>query len=195
MIEKQALKGFESHDYRPFVREKTEKLLLECLKKSKPKRILEIGTFLGYSALLMHENCPEAEIVSVEKDRQNFEDATENLKSTSIKLINDDAMNFLQNYRGEKFDFIFLDGPKGQYFKYFPLLKDILAEKGTLFSDDIFYYGLVEQQGKIDHKHRSIVNNLRRYIELLSNDSDFETTFFHIDDGVGVSIKKIASKI
>ena len=69
-------------------------------------------------------------------------------------------------------------------------MKNLLSKGGVLFVDDIMYYGLVKSQEKIIHKHRSIVNNLRKFLEMLENDQDFETQIYEIEDGYSVSIKK-----
>ncbi len=183
--------GVESRDYCPFIREKTEELLINLLKENAPKSILEIGTFLGYSASLMAEVCPQSSITTLEKNETNFIDANKNLQGVSnVEIINIDAMEFLQNNSEKKYDFIFLDGPKGQYYKYLPYLKQMLNKQGVLFVDDILYYGLVSSEEKIVHKHRSLVNNLRKFIDLIKTDSDLETNIYDFDDGVAI-IKKI----
>lgn len=182
--------GVESREYCPFIREKSEDLLVKLLKEVKPKKILEIGTFLGYSASIMAEACPEAEIVTLEKSEINFSDAQKNLQGYSnIKSLCCDALDYLQNNQNVLFDFVFLDGPKGQYYKYLPLLKKMLNVGGVLFADDILFYGLVASNEKIEHKHRSLVNNLRKFIENLKSDTDFETQIFDFDDGVGIAKK------
>lgn len=183
--------GAKNRDYCPFVREKTEELLIETLKSLNPTKILEIGTFLGYSASVMAEICPRAQILSVEKNENNFLDAQQNLKDYSnIKLFNCDALEFLENNRSLKFDFVFLDGPKGQYVKYLPFLKDMLSYNGVLFADDVLFYGLVNSNEKIEHKHRALVNNLRKFLEELQNDDNFDTMIYDFDDGVSISKKK-----
>ena len=192
MIEKEKLIGFDLHDYRPMIREKSAEILIELIKKHQPKNILEIGTFLGYSAGLMLENC-DAFVTTIEKDKQNAQNAKANLENAGFaerfEVLNMDAMQFLQQ-NTQVFDFIFLDGPKGQYIKFLPYLKKFLRVGGVLIADDILFYGLVSQGGWVEHKHRTIVNNLRRFLNLLKNDPDFETTIFEIEDGIGVSIKK-----
>lgn len=191
MKQKSDFIGASSRDYCPFVREKTEQLLTQTLLKLKPKTILEIGTFLGYSAFVMAQVCPNAKIISVEKNEQNFLDAQKNLQDLSnVEVINADAFEFLQKNTNLKVDFVFLDGPKGQYVKYFPYLKNMLNVGGILFADDILFYGLVSSGEKIEHKHRALVNNLRKFLDELKKDEDFETDIYDFDDGVSVSKKK-----
>ena len=193
MIKKEELVGLDRFEYAPMIREKTAQMLVKLLKEYQPKKVLEIGTFLGYSAGLILETCQMATLVTVEKDEQKVADARKNLSQfgTRCEVVCADAIDFLQqNNQGEKYDFVFLDGAKGQYVKYLPLLKNLLSKGGVLFVDDIMYYGLVKSQEKIIHKHRSIVNNLRKFLEMLENDQDFETQIYEIEDGYSVSVKK-----
>ena len=194
MIKKEDFVGFSKHEYCPTIREKTKELLLETIKSSKPKILLEIGTFLGYSTSVMLEADKELKIISLEKDAQNAKDAKENLKKLGFEnraeVVCCDAIDYLLAHQEERFDFVFLDGPKGQYFKYFPYIKKMLNDGGVLFADDILYYGLVNSQEKIIHKHRSIVNNLRKFIGQIKTDEDFKTQIFDFEDGASISIKK-----
>lgn len=194
MIEKESLVGFDKHDYAPMLREESAKLLVKILKGKKPQNILEIGTFLGYSAALILQTCPNAHLTTIEKSQENACDAMENLKNlglaTRCSVVCCDAMDFLQQTKNENYDLIFLDGPKGQYNKYLPYLKEMLKSGGVLIADDILFYGYVKSQEKIEHKHRSIVNNLRKFLNEITTDRDFDTQIFEIEDGVSVSIKK-----
>lgn len=189
-MEKSSLFGVQEFEYRPFIREKTERLLIELLKLHKPKKILEIGTFLGYSAGVILENC-DADVVTIEKDTQKVEFARKNLEKFGqrVRVLNMDALEFLEKNKCE-FDFVFLDGAKGQYVKYLPYLESCLTKNGVLFVDDVLFYGLVNSAEKVSHKHRSIVNNLRLFLSKLENNPNFETQIFDFDDGVCVCEKK-----
>lgn len=193
MKKKEEFFGYENHDYNPIIRPQSQDLLVSLLKENKPKQILEIGTFIGYSCALMLETCPDASVTTIEKDKQNYEYAIKNLEDLGFmgryKAINCDAMDFLIRDKNSKFDLIFLDGPKGQYYKYLPYLKEMLCKGGILVVDDVMFYGLVQSDGKIAHKHRSIVNNLRKFLDMLKNDTDFDTQIFEFEDGVSVSQK------
>ena len=193
MKKKEEFFGYENHDYNPIIRPQSQDLLVSLLKENKPKQILEIGTFIGYSCALMLETCPDASVTTIEKDKQNYEYAIKNLEDLGFmgryKAINCDAMDFLIRDKNSKFDLIFLDGPKGQYYKYLPYLKEMLCKGGILVVDDVMFYGLVQSDGKIAHKHRSIVNNLRKFLDMLKNDADFDTQIFEFEDGVSVSRK------
>ena len=178
--------------YIPIIRDNTAQALIKVCKEKNPKRILEIGTAIGYSGLLMLQNC-QAFLYTIEKDEQRLAEAEKNFKlfgqEARVKLILDDALIALEKLcnDNEKFDLIFLDGAKGQYIKYYPLIKKLLNHDGILFTDNIYMHGMVKSEEKIAHKHRSMVVNLRKYIELLKNDKDFTTNFYDIDDGYSIS--------
>ena len=178
--------------YIPIIRDNTAQALINVCKEKNPKKILEIGTAIGYSGLLMLQNC-QSFLYTIEKDEQRLAEAEKNFKlfgqEARVKLILDDALIALEKLckDNEKFDLIFLDGAKGQYIKYYPLIKKLLNRDGILFTDNIYMHGMVKSEGKIAHKHRSMVVNLRKYIELLKNDKDFTTNFYDIDDGYSIS--------
>lgn len=195
MKSKEDFVGFDKHEYAPIVRSESMKLLLNLLKENNPKNILEIGTFIGYSASAMLEACSDCFVSTLEINEKNVVDARENLLKLGFKnrfeVVHCDAIDYLQKFHDQKqFDLIFLDGPKGQYFKYFPYLKEMLKSGGILVADDILFYGMVRSTDKIDHKHRALVNNLRKFLDLLAEDKDFETTIYEFDNGMSVSVKK-----
>ncbi|MDE6583087.1 MAG: O-methyltransferase, partial [Clostridia bacterium] len=194
MLNKEDFAGFATHEYRPIIRSESMKVLQQLVVERKPKNILEIGTFIGYSASVMLDANKDAFVVTLEKDKQNSVDAVKNLTEQGFagrfEVINCDAYDFLQSENDRQFDLIFLDGPKGQYYKYLPYLKKMLKSGGVLVADDVLFYGLVMSKEKIEHKHRSLVNNLRKFLSMLESDEDFETTIHQFDNGVSVSIKK-----
>lgn len=195
MKNKEEFFGYAEHSYNPIIRPKSQDLLVSMLRKYKPKNVLEIGTFIGYSSAVILEECPDAFVTTIEKDDQNFEFACKNIDvlgfADRCRLVHCDAIEFLEKeHDALKFEFVFLDGAKGQYVKYLPYLKQMLTSGGVLVVDDVMFYGLVQSDGKIAHKHRSIVNNLRKFLDILTNDTDFDTQIFNFEDGVSVSIKK-----
>lgn len=191
MIEK--LKKFAKENFVPIVRPKTSELLIEMVKKCNPKSILEIGTAIGYSGILMLNNT-NANLVTIEKDenmaklaKQNFEQAG---LSKRVTLIHQDAMEYI-NSETKKYDFIFLDGPKGQYVKYYPILLKLLNAGGTIFADNVLFQGLVLSNELPPKKNRTIVVNLRKFIDIVQKDARVESNLLQLEDGVLI-IKKIA---
>lgn len=200
-MKKEELFGYEKFEYLPMIRPQTERLLVELIKQHKPKKLLEIGTFLGYSCGVFLETDPNLTVTTLEKEPTNAEYASKNLEKfgTRAKVVCCDAFDFLQNAVKENelakektvYDFIFLDGPKGQYAKYFPLLRSLLSRGGVLVADDIHFHGLVGGDGQVKHKHRSIVQHMRDFLDTIQKDKDFETQIYDFEDGVSVSVKKL----
>lgn len=181
------IRKFAKENYIPIVRPQTCKLLIEKIKEIKPKSILEIGTAIGYSGILMLQNC-EAHLTTLEKDEKMKQLAQENFKKENllerVDLIFGDAFDYIQKST-QKFDFIFLDGPKGQYAKYLTYLLHLLNNDGLMFCDNVLFEGLVQDENAvIDKKHRTIVNNLRLFLKMVQENNDIESEIINIEDGV-----------
>lgn len=190
MIEEIKKKAIENHV--PIVRDKTIKKIIELLKVSQTKEILEIGTAVGYSGIVMLSNSL-ANLTTIEKNHERFIEAKNNFTNYNLldraTLIEGDALEELERLvkDNKKFDFIFLDGPKGQYIKYYPLIKSLLNNKGILFADNILMNGLIEDSSRVNHKNRTMVRNMKSFLNQLKEDKDFSTTFYNIDDGFAIS--------
>ncbi len=178
-------------EYVPIVRDETAKALVSALKISKAKSILEIGGATGYSAILMSDAMnDDCEIISLEKDEDRLKKAKQNVSSVgkdNIKFILCDAIEYLKECK-EKFDFIFLDGPKGQYKNYLPHINEILNEGGVLFSDNVNFKGYVlNTEVEPIRKYRSLVNSLREFLKMLDSDENYETKVYDEEDGYSIS--------
>ena len=190
IIEEIKKKALENHV--PIVRDNTILKIIEILKDNNYKNILEIGTAVGYSGIIMLANS-SAFLTTIEKNESRCNEAKENFKACNldsrVNLIEGDALEELEKLfqNKEKFDFIFLDGPKGQYIKYLPLLKGLLNSNGILFADNILMSGLLEDESKVNHKNRTMVRNMKSFLQTLQNDNDFTTEFYKIDDGYTIS--------
>lgn len=186
------LKTWSKSNYIPIVRDKTVEKICEIIKEENCCKILEIGTAVGYSGILMLQSNPNAHLTTIEKDGERFNQAQKNFLdfdlSNRVSLILNDAKTTLERLEkcGDKFDFIFLDGPKGQYIKYLPILKKLLKINGILFADNILLGGLIKQS-QVSHKNRTMATNMKKFIEEITQDSDFETSIYEIDDGFSIS--------
>lgn len=194
-MNKQELKDFARKNWVPILRDKSADFLCKVIKDQQPKEILEIGTCLGYSGTLMLENS-SAFLTTIEKDKKKCEQAVENFKQAGleerVKVICDDAGEEIKKLEteGNKYDFIFLDGPKGQYLFYLPYLKKMLNKGGILMADDIYYHGWVKGNDYPKHKHRTIILRLREFIEKITTDEDFDTILLDLEDGISLSCLK-----
>ena len=190
-IKKEAKESFV-----PIVRDNTLKAMLDLIKNIQPKKILEIGTAVGYSALNMLACC-NAQVTTIEKDDNRAKQAEENFQQANvterITLIHDDAITTLSQLceNEEKFDFIFLDGPKGQYVKYLPYLLNLLYVEGYIFADNVGLLGLVADSNKVSHKNRTMVRNMQSFLEKATSDLTLKTKIYNIDDGYAI-IKKLS---
>lgn len=191
-MKRQQIKDLSQQKWVPILREESADFLCNLVELVQPKSILEIGTCLGYSGTLMLEYAKDAQLITVEIDQDNFAEAKQTFIDENVAdratLINDDAANVIAKLHGEnkKFDFIFLDGPKGQYFKYLPYLKEMLNFGGFLIADDVLFHGYVKQNYS-GHKHRTIVNSLKSYLSDLDSDPNFRHELLEIEDGLSVA--------
>jgi|SRR5690625_3691312 len=171
--------------------------VMQLIRLSQPKKILEIGTAIGYSALRMHEASPYTEIISIEKNRQMYEMAIENISKVSnqdqIDVIYGDAEIELtkQSLLDQSFDFIFIDAAKGKYKQFFELAQPLIANKGVIVCDNVLFRGYVVDESKTEHKRfHKLATKLREFNSWLSNHTDYHTSIVPIGDGISISIKK-----
>lgn len=179
----------------PIIRKEMGNLLKVLLALKMPHNILEVGTAVGYSSILMSENMPEdCHITTIENydkripvARQNFKRAG---KEDRITLIEGDALEVLQNLDGS-FDFIFMDAAKGQYINYYPHVYRLLSDGGLLISDNVLQEGeIVQSKYGVTRRNRTIHERMREYIYLLTHTDDLITSVVPIGDGITLSVKK-----
>ena len=175
----------------PVADDETLNYLLVTLKALRPRRILEIGTAVGLSAAAMLYACPEATVTTMELDEERYMEAKQNFKDLGVESrvtsYLGDAFEILTMMNGE-FDFVFLDGPKAQYEKYLYDIKRLLKKGGVLFSDDVLLYGWVSGEEETPQKRRSIVEKIRGYLDVLTNDKSFMTSVLNVGEGVAISV-------
>lgn len=180
--------------YAPIVQKSTEQLIVTLLKLIKPKRVLEVGTAVGYSAILMADNLPDdSTIVTIERYKKHADIAVDNVFASGyekkIKVIEGEAAEVLHWLDGS-FDFIFLDAAKGQYIEFLPDILRLLKSGGVLLSDNILYHGMVEDEEKVERRKITIVKRLHMYLEEIMNNEVLTTSIIPIGDGVALSVKK-----
>lgn len=187
----EALEQSARERYVPVIRKETAALLNTLIAVKRPARILEVGTAIGYSTLLMCRIMPEScRIVTIENDperaleaRKHFEEAEE----TRITLIEGDAGEVLKDLEGG-FDFIFMDAAKGQYANWLPLVLRLLSEGGVLISDNVLQDGeITESRFAVERRNRTIHSRMREYLYQLKHTEGMETAIVPIGDGVAIS--------
>jgi len=163
--------------------------LTNYIKDNEVKRVLEIGTAIGYSAIKMALVDKNIHITTIERDEERYKEALKNIKmfnlENRIDVIFDDAFNVELD---EKFDLIFIDAAKSQSIKFFEKFKINLDESGTIVTDNINFHGLTQAEYIKNRNTRQMIRKIREYIDFLKNNQEF-TTYF-VDDGDGISISK-----
>lgn len=180
--------------YVPIIRKETASLLKTLIAIKQPKKILEVGTAIGYSAIIMSEHMPEGcTITTIEKYEKRIPIARENFKKAGkdgvITLIEGDAQEVLEGLTGT-FDFIFMDAAKGQYGSFFPEVMRLLAPGGILVSDNVLQDGdIIESRYAVTRRNRTIHTRMREYLYELKHNEELQTSIITIGDGVALSVK------
>ena len=178
----------------PIIRQETGCLLKVLLRMNRPQRILEIGTAVGYSAILMSECLePGATITTVEKYEKRIPIARENIrragKEDCITLIEGDALEVMAGLE-PGYDFVFMDAAKGQYIHFLDDVLRLLAPEGVLVSDNVLQDGdVARSRYAIERRDRTIHKRMRDYLYTIKNHPQLETTILPVGDGVAISIK------
>lgn len=189
-IEKEALA-----DGVPIIRKEMGNLLKVLLLLKQPQKILEVGTAVGYSSILMSENMPEnCRITTIENYEKRIPVAKNNFKRAGkeevITLLEGDAMDILKELDGT-YDFIFMDAAKGQYINFLPELLRLMPAGGLLISDNVLQEGdIVESRYGVTRRNRTIHTRMREYIYTLTHAEQLETSIVPIGDGITLSVKK-----
>ena len=189
-IEREALET-----YVPIVRKEMQSFLKLILSIKRPARILEVGTAVGFSAILMAEYNPiPCEITTIENYEKRIPVAKNNFKRAGkeevITLLEGDAMDILKELDGT-YDFIFMDAAKGQYINFLPELLRLMPAGGLLISDNVLQEGdIVESRYGVTRRNRTIHTRMREYIYTLTHAEQLETSIVPIGDGITLSVKK-----
>lgn len=186
-IEQEALDSFV-----PIIRKEMQSFLKLLLTMKRPMRILEVGTAVGFSAILMAEFNPvECEIVTIENYEKRIPIARNNFvragKEKQITLLEGDAAEVLKTIT-EPFDFIFMDAAKGQYIHFMPDIMRLLKVGGTLVSDNVLQDGdIIESHFVVTRRNRTIYKRMREYLYELTHNPLLRTAILPVGDGVTVS--------
>lgn len=181
----------------PIIEKKSIAFIMKYIRDNNIKNILEIGSAIGYSAILMASCSKDVMVTTIERDEERYMECLKNVKKCEldkrINVVFQDALDV--NLASDlKFDLIFIDAAKGQYTKFFEKYKYFLKDGGVIISDNLKFHGYVGNSGSIKSKNlKGLVKKIESYIEFLKNNEEFETKFYDIGDGLSVS-KKIDEK-
>ena len=179
----------------PVIRREMQSFIKMLLALQRPKRILEVGTAIGFSTLLMCEYGPsDVQITTIENYEKRIPLAKENFRKagqeSKITLLEGDATKILAGLSGS-YDLIFMDAAKGQYIHWLPDVIRLLKKGGVLLSDNVLQDGnLIESHYIVERRDRTIYKRMREYLYQLKHDPLLETSILPLGDGVTVSVKK-----
>lgn len=177
----------------PIIDKKSIAFIIKFIRKNNIKNILEIGSAIGYSTILMASASEDVTVTTIERDETRYMECLKNVKDFGlekrINVVFQDALDV--NLSNDlKFDLIFIDAAKGQYTKFFEKFQYFLEDKGVIITDNIKFHGYVGKSSSLDKGNlKSLVEKIEGYIEFLKNNEDFTTEFIDIGDGLSVSIK------
>jgi predicted O-methyltransferase YrrM len=171
------LEEFARVEHVPVIQPEVGRLLAVLASMARPERILEVGTAIGYSAILMAGYlAPEGRIDTIERYEL-------------IHVMKGDAYEILRCL-DKKYNMIFLDAAKGQYPEFLPECLRMLNKGGILVSDNVLYKGMVATDELVVRRKKTIVKRMREYLDLLCRNEELETSLLPVGDGVAISYKK-----
>lgn len=164
--------------------------LTDYIKKNSIKSILEVGTAIGYSSIKMALVNDDIKVTTIERDSNMYNEALKNIKAFNldnrINVIYSDALDVELD---GKYDLIFIDAAKSQYIKFFNKFKDNLTDNGVIITDNLSFHGLVEDSSNCSRNTKQLVNKIKKYIEFLKDNKEYETEFISIGDGISITKK------
>jgi len=178
----------------PIVRKEMQSFLKVLLQIKKPARILEVGTAVGFSAILMCDCTPETtSVTTIEKYEKRIPEAKANFARAGVEdrvtFLEGDAVDILRELK-EPFDFIFMDAAKGQYIHFLPEVMRLLAKDGVLVSDNVLQEGdIIESHFAVERRNRTIYKRMREYLYELKHNGELVTSVVPIGDGAAVSVR------
>lgn len=179
----------------PIIRRSTAQFLKFLMTSARPRKILEVGTAVGFSALLMSEYAPaDCHITTIEKYEKRIPVAKENFRKAGredqITLLEGDAADLLKTLT-DSYDLIFMDAAKGQYIHFMPEVMRLLAPGGLLVSDNVLQDGdVIESRFAVTRRNRTIHSRMRDYLYELTHHPELQTVILPVGDGVTLSVKK-----
>ena len=182
-------------DYVPIIRKEMQSFLKFLLAMKKPARILEVGTAVGFSAILMAEYDPvPCQIITIENYEKRIPIARENFKragkEAQIALLEGDAAEVLKTLE-DPYDFIFMDAAKGQYIHFLPEILRLLAKDGVLVSDNVLQDGdVIESRFAVTRRNRTIHKRMREYLYTLTHSEELVTAVLPVGDGITLSTRR-----
>ena len=177
----------------PIIEKESIAFIIKFIKANNIKEILEIGSAIGYSGILMASVNDDIKLTTIERDEVRYMECLKNVKKCNmqdrINVVYQDALEV--NLSGVAYDLIFIDAAKGQYTKFFEKYKYFLKPGGVIISDNLKFHGHVGNRENIANRNlKQLVGKIENYIDFLKENEEFETKFYDVGDGLSVSIRK-----
>jgi len=177
----------------PIIEKESIAFIMKFIASNDIEEILEIGSAIGYSAILMASVKDNIKLTTIERDNTRYMECLKNVKKCGledrISVVCQDALEV--NLSGVAYDLIFIDAAKGQYTKFFEKYKYFLKPGGVIITDNLKFHGHVGNRDQIASRNlKQLVGKIENYIDFLKNNEEFETKFYDVGDGLSVSIRK-----
>ena len=182
---------YAKENYVPIIRDKSAEFLYKFVKDHQIHDVLEIGTAIGFSGSIIL-SAGAKHLTTIDINKTYFDLAKNTFKKLNldnlVTMYLSDAKDVIKELLNKKckFDMVFLDGAKGQYINYLPILKELLNDGGVIFADNVLLHGMVESKEKIPHRKRTMVNRLREYIDTVTK-YPYETELIRLEDGIAIT--------
>lgn len=191
----QDMEDYAAENHVPIIEPEVAQLIRVILKMNKPKKILEVGTAIGYSALVMCDALNgDVKVTSIERNEDIIPIAKENIRKSGfedqIEIINADAEEIISKL-SDRYDMIFIDASKGHYMQFFEDSRKLLDDKGIIISDNVLFRGMVASDELVKRRKITIVKRLRKYLKYINNIDGFTTTVLPVGDGVAITYKEV----
>ncbi len=187
------METYASENNVPIIQKESIVYIMKYIREHNIKSILEIGSAIGYSAILMASSSDDVKLTTIERDETRYMECLKNIKKSDldkrINVVYQDALEV--NLTGVEYDLIFIDAAKGQNINFFEKYKNFLSKNGVIITDNINFHGLVGKSDTIESKNlRQLVEKIEGYIDFLKYNDEFNTEFLDIGDGLSVSTRK-----
>ncbi|NFF22021.1 O-methyltransferase [Clostridium botulinum] len=188
------IEDFAKENTVPIVQKETGVFLEFMVNMKRPLRILELGTAIGFSSILMYEAAKtNPEIITIERDEKMIEFAKLNLKKFNledkIKIEQGDCLEALEKLE-EPFDLIFMDAGKGHYNHFLPHCLRLLKQDGVIIADNVLFRGMVASNELVKRRKITIVKRMRTYLDMVTSDEELITTVIPMGDGIAVTKRR-----
>ena len=188
------LEKFAIENRVPIIQKETAKFLEFMISMKEPNNILELGTAIGYSSILMSKTLNnKCKITTIERDEKMINLAKENIKSfgleDNIEIKEGECLEILEKL-DDKYDLIFMDAGKGHYDHFLPHCLRLLSDKGVIIADNVLFRGMVASDDLVKRRKITIVKRMRTYLDIVSNDKNLITTVIPMGDGIALTKRR-----